>query len=116
MYIVQCFRRNKERGNVFGRVARNAAANGCYQECEFGVLLCKSNEPVHGSTHIFHAFHCGNGITMPLQALALPYDCSEPLDGKSRCTTIVLATSVTAKDKDFVVVQPGYTGRRSTGP
>ncbi len=57
MYVVQGFRRCKQRGDFRGSIARNAAADGRNQECEFSVLFGKGDEPVHCRLHILHSFH-----------------------------------------------------------
>ena len=95
----------EQRGNFSGSIARDATADGCDQKCEFGVLLCKSDKPVHSSTHIIRPFHRGNSITPTLQALTLPHNCAKTPDSKCRSTAIVHTTHIAAKDKDFVGAQ-----------
>ena len=113
IYIVQGFCRCKQRGYFRGGITCDATADGCNQECEFGVLFGKGDKPIHRCTHILHSFHRWNGITPPLQAFALSHDCSEPPNSKRRRSTIVHTPHIAAKDKHLIGLQHRDVLRRN---
>ena len=84
-----------------GRVACYSAAYGSDQEGEFLMLPGKANEALDGLSCAIQTFHCGNGVGLALEALAITPLRSEMVQRISGRTSGVVAEMVGAKDKDL---------------
>jgi hypothetical protein len=95
----------KERCYFIGRVPGYPAAYGSDQEGEFGMGFCKSYEALYGLFCAIQTFHCGNGVGLALEALAVTPLRSEMVKCISGGTSCVMAVLVRAKDKDLSGLQ-----------
>ena len=89
-----------------GRVACYSAAYGSDQKSEFLMLPGKGDEALDGLFCAIQAFHCGNGVGLALEALAVTPLRSEMVQRISGGTSGVVAEVVGTKDKDL----PGLQG------
>ena len=89
-----------------GRVTGNSTAYGSDQEGEFLMLPGKGDEALDGLFCAIQTFHCGNGVGLALEALAVTPLRSEMVQRISGRASSVVAEMVGAKDKDL----PGLQG------
>ena len=88
-----------------GRVACYSAAYGSDQEGEFLMLPGKADEALDGLSCAIQTFHCGNGVGLALEALAVTPLRSEMVQRISGRASSVVAEIVGAKDKDLPGLQ-----------
>ena len=84
-----------------GRVACYSAAYWSDQEGEFLMLPGKGDEALDGLFYAIQTFHCGNGVGLALEALAITPLRSEMVQRISGRTSGMVAVLVGAKDKDL---------------
>jgi len=89
-----------------GRVACYSAAYGSDQEGEFWMGFCEGYEALDGLSCAIQTFHCGNGVGLALEALAVTPLRSEMVQRISGGTSGVVTEMVGAKDKYL----PGLQG------
>ena len=93
----------KQRRNLPWREARNAAADACDQEGQFGVLLGEGDELVDVRCDGVHAtLHGGNGIALALQTHTLPHNGTEFHNSDAGSSATMRAGQVTPKDENLV--------------
>lgn len=93
----------KKRGNLFVAEAGYATTYTGDEECEFGVLLGKSNEFIHVGTNVLDsAMHSGNGIALTLESDTLAHDGTKTLVGHAGGTSAMHALQVGPKHKDLI--------------
>lgn len=88
------------------RVACYSAAYGSDQKSEFLMLPGKGDEALDDLFCAIQTFHCGNGVGLALEALAVTPLRSEMVQRISGGTSGVVTKVVGAKDKDL----PGLQG------
>ena len=67
--------------------------------------FCESYETLYGLSGATQTFHCGNGVGLALEALAVTPLCSEMVQRISGGTSGVVAELVGSKDKDLPRLQ-----------
>ena len=96
----------KQRGDVVGGEAGDAATDWCDEEMKGGVRPGIIYELVHIGTDGFHtALHGRYGVALSLQTNPLSHDCTEVEAGHTGGSTAVHALKVAAEDKNFVVLE-----------
>lgn len=92
--------------NIFISEASHSATNASDIEVEFGVAVGKADKLIDVWLNRVNAsLHGGNGITVALQAHALPPYCTKPLYREARRLTTMVTFQIAAEHKHLIVVQ-----------
>ena len=96
---------HEQRSNLARGVSSYATAYLCDKESEFGVLFGKSDEILHCDFGLAHRSHCGYGVALSLQSLALSHDGTEFLHCCTCRTTVMCSGRVATKHEYLIGFQ-----------
>ena len=102
-HILEAYAFLEQWGHLARRIAGVAATDDRHKEAHSGMVGGEIAEALYGAAEIVNAGGCRNGVTMPLQALALPENGTEVPHSLGCGTAVVLPVGIAAEHENIIL-------------